>query len=232
MKVQCSACGESFSVDASIDGQLFRCPSCSASFVIYDDEFYLAAKIMEENQNYLKISCPKCQQHYSIDHGWRNRPLACQDCGNNFIVPAARQEMPKPPPPPEQPPHRTGEYNARNAINEIKASMNQTKNPDASPAQAVNGGINWVFQVFFDFLNFKIMLIAIILKWLWLLLAISGIIFGIVKTIQGITENSFMDVCFGVLILVFSPLITHMMFEILMLAFSILDVLKEIRDKK
>ncbi len=248
MEIRCPSCGSGFVVEIHNDNEMFCCPDCDKSFIVHGNKSFPAAKAVENTPNGLKVVCPGCRQHYDINPDFFNSPFGCQVCGKSFIVPAPRPARPAPPPQPPPAPRpqpqqqerktavmdrqfSSAPRNVRDITDEVKAAAKEPATP--AKKAPVNSKIkSKPLQILLDFLNFKIMIISLILKWLWLLTAISGVIWGIVMTIQGISDNSFVDVLGGVLIMLFSPFITHMMFELLMLAFAILDVLKEIRDKE
>lgn len=232
MEIKCPSCTSGFIVEVHNNNETFCCPDCGKSFILHGNKSFLAAKVVGISGNCLKVACPGCRQHYDIEQNNCNRPFSCQVCNKEFIVPETRSA-----PPPQ--PRKTAKIekplpgevkNFRDVTNEMKMS---------EPKQAVSFKKDihykkekpWVIRALWDFMDFKVMIIPIILRWLWLASALIGMVWGIVVIAQGIDDDSFMDVLKGVVLVLFFPFGTHMLFELLIIFFAILDILREIRDK-
>lgn len=83
-----------------------------------------------------------------------------------------------------------------------------------------------------DFCNFKIMLFPQIIKFLWLLGVIASSLIGMVQIVHGIANGAWQFCGIGLLVLIFSPIVTHLLLEFILLPFSILEILRDIRDKE
>ncbi len=83
-----------------------------------------------------------------------------------------------------------------------------------------------------DFCSFKIMLFPLIVKALWILGLVISTVGGLVQIIAGIVNGSWGVVGIGLLVLILSPLVTHLILEFILLPFSILEILREIRDQE
>ncbi len=251
MKIQCPSCESSFIAEVHNDNEMFCCADCRQSFIVHGEKSFLAAKVTGSSPSGLKITCPGCTQHYDIDPAYCSQPLNCQVCGKGFIIPETRSApsgpkfdfnsapVPRPSqhstPGAETPLPKDGRI-IREITDEIKGAVkskiatamdeiNDKKKEDKpKPKQTPS-------RIFFDFISFRIMIIPIILKWLWMLSALGSIIYGVYMIIEAIGDDSFIGVVGGILTMVFAPLITHMCLEMIMLLFSILDILREIRDK-
>lgn len=81
-----------------------------------------------------------------------------------------------------------------------------------------------------DFCSFKIMLFPQIIKFFWFLGLIASTLGGIVQIVLGIANGSWQSAGLGLLVLIFSPIVTHLLLEFILLPFSILEILREIRD--
>lgn len=248
MELECPLCRSGFWAEVHNDNEMFCCPDCNGSFVVHGNKAFPAGKIEESSPAGLKISCPGCQQHYNVSSSYCNRPINCQVCSRKFIVLGA---PPRSAPPPQSAPPRPkvdfvsiptprpqsrsegGAGNARNfqdVANEIKSTVKSKAAAVSEAANNKNGKFSPA-RLLLDFLNFRLMIVPLVLKWIWMLVAVSTILAGIGAIIGGIREDSFMGVLAGVGLMLFGPFITHMVFELFLLFFSIHDILKENRDK-
>lgn len=75
-----------------------------------------------------------------------------------------------------------------------------------------------------DFIAFKIMIFPKIVIVLNFIAMLSSILYGFVMLFQG-------EIFSGLLSIVFGPFIVHILFELLMLPYAILDLLRDIRNK-
>lgn len=83
-----------------------------------------------------------------------------------------------------------------------------------------------------DFCNFKIMLFPMIVKWLWGLIFIFSFGLGSGQVILGIFHGPRSFILIGLLVILLTPIVAHLLLEFILLPFSTLDVLREIRDKE
>ena len=81
-----------------------------------------------------------------------------------------------------------------------------------------------------DFCNFRIMLFPQIIKILWFLGMIVSTLGGLFLIIGGISRGAWGSAGLGLLVLLFSPIVTHLLLEFTMVPFSIMEILREIRD--
>lgn len=87
-------------------------------------------------------------------------------------------------------------------------------------------------SVWKDFCSFKIMLFPQIVKALWILGVVVSTLVSISRMAYGFSNGSWGFVGVGFLILILSPLMTHLILEFILLPFSILEILREIRDQE
>ena len=84
-----------------------------------------------------------------------------------------------------------------------------------------------------DFFAFKINLFPIIVKILYALLVVVDVIYGFKIFFDALKHHPEIDYLMALLgmgIVVLGPILLHITFELLLLLFSIVDLLREIRD--
>ena len=110
-------------------------------------------------------------------------------------------------------------------MNETEKQTNAEKNENQQKPviQAMPIGFNSTrgfHEWFSDFVTFKIMITPIIITLLYLM-----------ATILAIVGSFAINIFLGILMIFLAPFLVHIFFEFAMLLFSILDILREIRNK-
>ena len=81
-----------------------------------------------------------------------------------------------------------------------------------------------------DFFAFKINIFPIIVKILFALLVVVDVFYGLKIAMDALEAKEQLRVLLGFGIIVLGPILLHITFELLLLLFSILDLLREIRN--
>ena len=104
------------------------------------------------------------------------------------------------------------------------------KTVECEASEDVSGSRSGRRSAWSDFCNFRIMLFPQIIKILWFLGMIVSTLGGLFLIIGGISRGAWGSAGLGLLVLLFSPIVTHLLLEFTMVPFSIMEILREIRD--
>ena len=120
-----------------------------------------------------------------------------------------------------------------NANAETNVAAPSVAQIDGTPGTAkiafdISKFISW--QIVKDFFNFKIMVIPILIKWIYILTLVSLLPFTF-----GFSTHLPCGPWFGLVLWPFfyilAVVVSHMLFELLMLGFVMIDVMREVRDE-
>lgn len=81
-----------------------------------------------------------------------------------------------------------------------------------------------------DFFAFKINIFPILVKILFALLVVGVVFFGLKTMMDGFESKETLSVVIGIGTIALGPFLLHMTFELLLLLFTIVDLLREIRN--
>lgn len=194
-----------------------------------------------------RIKCPNCGQEYVIDNSFIGQTVICEKCGTKFTARKIAAASPTPNASPNSilfnpkkpktyslPP----KYSRQRQANSTAVSPDPIENPPAD-YYSTNGIWNWITAFF----KFKIMITPSWVRISFFLDFVIGVLFITIWPLKNI--DRFINVNDSKQILAFAliyaldvllgiPLlavILHMIHEMTMIPFSILNVLLEIRNK-
>lgn len=190
----------------------------------------------------VKIKCPWCDQEYTVDSSFVGQTVKCEICEKDF---KARNDLFNPLPTnsnqKKKPIHSSSNSNKNPPskksfwFDQGFEAPNSNKNPPSPKKDNARDNAGWKWIA--DFFDFKIMVTPFLVRVNFLFLFIGGTIAIIILpfnyTWEKIDTPLFILLYFIYLVITI-PLLAltlHAFYEWTMIPFSILDVLKEIREK-